>query len=97
MHMNCLIDVEMYNKIPIGVNEWKVLKTTKWVSYWVRTLTTGDFIVSSEEIRDAKQLCSTVISVHVSEVFYINREPLIRIFEWFKNEKLWQKLNKFSP
>ena len=50
LHMNCLIDVEMYNKIPVDVDQWKLLKTVKTVQYRIRTLTTGDFIVSSDEI-----------------------------------------------
>lgn len=72
LHMNCEIDVEMYNKVPVSVDEWKLLKTIKTVEYRIKTLTTGDFIVSSNEIRDCLNVCATVVSVHISEVYYIN-------------------------
>jgi len=94
MHMNCLLDVEMYNKYPIGSKEWECLATKKRISYWIRTLTTGDFIVSRDEIWDQIPFKSTVVSMHESEVYYINWDFFVDIFDKYD---LWTLLNKHSP
>ena len=39
--MDCLADIDMFNKFPTGHKKWEVLKTTRRISYRLKELKEG--------------------------------------------------------
>lgn len=71
--MECLVDIDMFNKYPTSAHEWECLKTTRRISYRVKEMKDGAFF-GIDEIREGVPRKSTVYAVHEAELFYVNRD-----------------------
>lgn len=87
LHMESLLDVDLYYKYPQDKNKWMVTQMTKRVKYKVKELKEGDFF-GHDEIIEGTDRNTTVYSLHESKVFYMNLTSFLKHFTPERVEQL---------